>query len=110
MPQLAIFAGNEPHLPRLQRAGGAGTICGVANVHPALVRALLSPGVSPGDEARIAAFLDITSRHPFLCAFKSILAERAGDPGWRAVRPPQVALADDERRALLAALDAAGLS
>ena len=28
VPQLAILVGHEPHLPRLLRAGGAGTICG----------------------------------------------------------------------------------
>ena len=50
VPQLAIMVGHEPHLPKLMRAGGAGTICGVANVHPALVRALLSPDVTPADE------------------------------------------------------------
>ena len=51
VPQLAIIVGHEPHLPKLMRAGGAGTICGVANVYPALVRALLSPDVAPADEA-----------------------------------------------------------
>jgi len=109
VPQLAILAGHEPHLPRLLRAGGAGTICGAANVHPALVRALLSPAVSAADEARMATFLEIAFRHPFLAAFKCIVAERTGDPGWLAVRPPQVTLDDGARRALLAALDGAGL-
>ena len=46
VPELAIVIGHEPHLPRLMRAGGAGTICGVANVHAGLVRALLEPGVT----------------------------------------------------------------
>ena len=110
VPRLAILAGHEPHLPRLVRAGGAGTICGVANVYPQLVRALLSPAVTAADEARIATFLDIAFRQPFLPAFKSIVAERTGDPGWLAVRPPQVPLGDGTRRALLAALDAAGLT
>ena len=41
--QLAILVGHEPHLPRLLRAGGSGTICGVANLYPDLVRALLCP-------------------------------------------------------------------
>jgi 4-hydroxy-tetrahydrodipicolinate synthase len=109
VPQLAILAGHEPHLPRLLRAGGAGTICGVANVHPKLVRALLSPGASAADQARMATFLEIAFRHPFLAAFKCIVAERTRDPGWLAVRPPLVPLGDGERRALRAALDAAGL-
>jgi len=108
-PQLSIFAGHEPHLPRLVRAGGAGTICGVANVLPGLVRALLSPTVTAKDEARIQAFLDIVFRYPLLPAFKCIVAVRSGDPGWRAVRPPLVALHPEARRTLLDALAGAGV-
>jgi 4-hydroxy-tetrahydrodipicolinate synthase len=90
-PQLAILVGHEPHLPRLLRAGGAGTICGVANVFPALVRALLAPGVTPAEEARIATFIELAFRQPFLPAFKAIVAARLGDPGWLPVRPPLLA-------------------
>jgi len=38
VPQLDLLVGHEPHLPQLMRAGGAGTICGVANVYPGIVR------------------------------------------------------------------------
>ncbi len=109
VPQLAVMAGHEPHLPALMRAGGAGTICGVANVHPALVRTLLSPGATAADEARIAAFLDLAFRQPLLAGFKAIVAERYGDPGWMAMRTPLVALDEPARARLLAALRAADL-
>jgi 4-hydroxy-tetrahydrodipicolinate synthase len=109
VPQLAILVGHEPHLPRLLRAGGAGTICGVANVFPALVRALLAPGVTAADEERIATFIEIAFRQPFLPAFKAIVAARTSDPAWLALCPPQMALDEGARRALLAALNAAGL-
>jgi len=108
-PELAILVGHEPHVPRLLRAGGAGTICGVANVFPALVRALLSPAVTATDEERIATFIEIAFRQPFLPAFKSIVAQNTGDRGWRAVRPPLVELADDVRQRLLDTLARAGL-
>jgi 4-hydroxy-tetrahydrodipicolinate synthase len=110
VPQLAILVGHEPHLPRLMRAGGAGTICGVGNLFPALVRALLSPGVAPADEQRMATFLDIAFRQPFLAAFKAILAEQTRNPAWRAVRAPLLPLSDDTRRTLLSALREAGLT
>ena len=109
VPQLAILVGHEPHLPRLLRAGGAGTICGVANVYPALVRALLAPDVTPADEARIATFIEIAFRQPFLPAFKSILAAQTGDPGWLALCPPQMPLGESVRRSLLATLKETGL-
>jgi len=109
VPQLAILVGHEPHLPRLLRGGGAGTICGVANVFPALVRALFSPDVTPADEQRIVTFIEIAFRQPFLAGFKAVLAEQTRNAAWRAVRAPLLPLPVDSRRSLLAALREAGL-
>ena len=95
VPQLAILVGHEPHLPRLLRAGGAGTICGVANVFPALVRALLSPDVTPADEQRVVKFIEIAFRQPFLAGFKALLAEQTRNPYWRSVRAPLLPLPAD---------------
>ncbi len=110
VPELAIVIGHEPHLPRLMRAGGAGTICGVANILPGLVRALLTPEAAAGDEARIAAFIDIAFRQPLMAGFKSMLADQRNDPGWLAVRPPLTPLTDGQRTTLRAALARAGLA
>jgi 4-hydroxy-tetrahydrodipicolinate synthase len=104
VPQLAILVGHEPHLPRLMQSGGAGTICGVANLYPALVQALLSPQVTAADEARIAAFLAIALRHPIVPGFKAIVAQRKRDAQWRAVRLPLVALQADAEGSLITAL------
>jgi 4-hydroxy-tetrahydrodipicolinate synthase len=104
VPQLAILVGHEPHLPQLMRAGGAGTICGVANVYPDLVRALLSPAAGPDEVARIERFIDIAFRQPLLPGFKAIVAARERDAGWLAVRPPLVPLDAQQRRALQEAL------
>jgi 4-hydroxy-tetrahydrodipicolinate synthase len=109
VPQLAILVGHEPHLPRLLRAGGAGTICGVANVFPDLVRALFSPDVTPADEQRVVTFIEIAFRQPFLAGFKALLAEQTRNPAWRAVRAPLLPLPAESRRTLLAALRDAGL-
>ncbi len=110
VPQLAIMVGHEPHLPRLLRAGGAGTICGVANIYPGLVRALMTSAVTAEDETRIAKFLEIAFAQPLLPGFKSILADRAGDPGWLAVRAPLTPLDDGARHRLRVALEDAGLT
>ncbi len=110
VPQLAVVIGHEPDLPRLVGAGGAGTICGVANAYPHLVQALLSAEASAETQARIAKFVEILFMQPFLPAFKSIVADRTGDPGWRNVREPLLPLSDDQRRALREALDRAGFS
>ncbi len=103
VPQLAVLIGHEPHLPRLMRAGGAGTICGVANLHPGLVQALLQREVAAETEARIARFLDVAFRQPLIPGLKAMLADQTGDPGWIRVRPPLVALTDEQRRSLRSA-------
>ena len=109
VPQVAILVGHEPHLPRLLRAGGSGTICGVANLFPELVRALLTPTVTAADEQRVATFIEIAFRQPFLAGFKAILAEQTRNPAWQGVRAPLLPLAVDSRRTLLGALREAGL-
>ncbi len=108
VPQLAIVIGHEPHLPDLMRVGGAGTICGVANVLPALVARLLAPGATEADVARTRAFIEILFRQPFLPAFKAMVAQRERDPSWLAVRAPLVPLDAARQRALHDALARAG--
>ena len=107
-PQLAILVGHEPDLPRLMRAGGAGTICGVANTFPRLVAALLQTDVTKEDENRLQAFVDVIFQFPFLPAFKAIRAAQMNDAAWRTLRPPLCALDEGDRARLFAALAAAG--
>ncbi len=107
LPHLSILTGHEPHVSALMQSGGAGTICGVANLWPSLIAALLEPGAAPNDEARIRAFLDIVLPYPFVPAFKAILAWQTGDAAWCAVRPPLLPLTEAECEMLFAALEAA---
>jgi 4-hydroxy-tetrahydrodipicolinate synthase len=108
VPRLAILVGHEPHLPKLMRAGGAGTICGIANIFPRLVAPLLKPNAASSDEERIAAFIDAIFRFPFLPAFKALRAAQTNDAAWRTLRPPLFALNEADRARLFAALATAG--
>lgn len=108
-PQLAVMVGHEPHLPRLMRAGGVGTICGVANLRADLVQPLLGREVSADAEARIERFVRVAFSQPLMAGFKSMLADQLDDPDWCTVRAPLVALTDAQRRELRATLAAAGL-
>ena len=108
VPQLSILVGHEPHLPRLMREGGAGTICGVANIFPGIVAALLKPTVTKSDEARIQEFIAIIFRYPFLAAFKAIRAAQTDDPSWDALRLPWLQLPATDRVRLLGELTDAG--
>ncbi len=91
-PELAITVGNEADIARAIAAGGAGTICGMANVVPALVKGMLD---GRDVEARMQAAIDVVLKTPSLVAtLKAILAAQTGDAGWLRVRPPLRALSD----------------
>jgi 4-hydroxy-tetrahydrodipicolinate synthase len=104
---LAVFVGHEPHLPRLLAAGGAGTICGAANVFPRAMRRLFDAAGTTDEAAALEAivsFLDIAFGYPLVPAFKAVLAELTADAAWRTVRPPLVAPAAPESAALIGRL------
>src|SRR5206468_6409612 len=59
-PKLPIFVGFEPHLPAARAAGGVGTICGIANLYPRLIRRLFDRALAPdhrADLARVERFI-----------------------------------------------------
>lgn len=100
-PELAITVGNETDIARAIAGGGAGTICGMANIAPELVKAMID---GKDVEARMQAAVDIVVKSPsFLTTLKAILAAQTGDAGWLRVRPPLRALSDGA--ALKAKLD-----
>ncbi|MGH8852274.1 MAG: dihydrodipicolinate synthase family protein [Casimicrobiaceae bacterium] len=112
LPRLSIFVGHEPHLPALRKLGGAGTICGIANLYPRLLRRLYdrSLDAAPADElALVERFLSAIRRFPIFAALKALQAELTGDLTWRMPRAPLLALSAADARALYAAVDAAGV-
>ena len=117
---LRIFTGTETHIPAVLASGGAGTICGLANVIPGLLR-LMSDGWTLPDRRRyvpmVQAVDNILSRGPFIPALKAVIADETNEPAWRRVVPPmaELALADEQRlladfRKLVATLPAAPLA
>jgi 4-hydroxy-tetrahydrodipicolinate synthase len=108
-PQLAVLVGHEPHIPAALAAGGAGTICGIANLYPHLIRRLFdqaSDSDHRDDLATVERFLGALKAYPLFPAFKALQAELTGDPSWSALRPPLLPLEPRERSAWLAAVTA----
>jgi 4-hydroxy-tetrahydrodipicolinate synthase len=103
-PDLAVLVGHEPHLPSMLAAGGAGTICGVANLFPRRMRRLFDAAGTrnePDALAEITRLLDILLDYPLLPAMKALQAELTGDDAWHAVRPPLARLPTTARSAML---------
>jgi 4-hydroxy-tetrahydrodipicolinate synthase len=89
LPGKQVLIGDERQLARAVRHGGAGSICGLANVAPDLLHPLAHEGK---DDARINQMVEAVLNYSFMPAIKALVAERLGDPAWRVMRPPLEAL------------------
>lgn len=82
---LAILVGDERQLAAAVRKGAQGSICGVANALPQLLRPLAHAGT---DDPRVNAIVDAVVALPVIPAVKALVAHVHRDPAWLAVRPP----------------------
>jgi 4-hydroxy-tetrahydrodipicolinate synthase len=81
-PDVASLVGDERLIVRSLTAGGQGTICGMANLVPGLLRQLFrDASAQPAIEQACTPIDGI----PLL---KAALAAMTGEPIWRNVRPP----------------------
>ena len=84
-PDVAVTIGNERDITRALAEGGTGTICGMGNLVPRLVRAMFA-----GDKAvpAMREAISLITSGPALPGLKAALAALTGEPGWARVRPP----------------------
>lgn len=100
---IAVLVGDERLLARAVRHGAEGSICGLANITPALLRPLIHEG---RDDRRVNALVEAIVSLPVLPAVKALVAHRRGDEGYCRVRPPLVPLAAVDRARLVATFEA----
>lgn len=112
-PALSILVGAEPHVAPVMRAGGSGSINGLANLAPGLMRRVMAAPaeVSAADEELMSALLALLSVRPgmpFVGAYKAMLAEQSGDELWLNMRAPLSPLDNTEAQAVRAGYRALG--
>ena len=88
---LAVLIGEERHLAAAVRLGAEGSICGLANLHPAEMRTMAWQGA---DNVYIDEVVGLVSDFPVVPAIKALMAHRNGEPQWRRVRPPLISIGD----------------
>ena len=101
---LSIYTGSEIHLPQALAAGARGTICGLGNAMPRLMRAMFDAPTAFDRRKLVPALLSgdaILSRKPFPASVKAVLASASGDPGWNRVLPPMSEVSMPERAWML---------
>jgi 4-hydroxy-tetrahydrodipicolinate synthase len=104
-PKLAVLVGCEPDVMPTQLVGGAGSICGLANIAPDLMRRMMDEPahVSSKDDKLmrdLLALLSIQPGMPFVSAYKVMLAEKLGDDAWLTVRAPITPLTAEQEQAV----------
>lgn len=104
-PNFAVFPGSESGLIELMNAGAAGSIAATGNINARAVADLIA-GFRDADAGRrqedATALRDALQKHGPIPSIKAILSEIDRDPGWRTMRPPLMALGDEQRTELLA--------
>ena len=113
--QLGVLVGGELDVAPVMLAGGAGSINGLANLAPHLMRRVVSrpAEVSAADATLmqgLLALLSVKPHMPFVSAYKTALAEQTGDDGWLHVRAPLSPLDNTEALAVRTAYRALGLA
>jgi len=104
LEDFRVFAGSEGFLLQNMRSGGAGCVSATANVNPAAIHQLYADWQSPSADAlqqELDQIRGIVAKYPMIPALKAIVADFTRDPRWAIVRPPLVALTDDQKSALL---------
>ena len=83
-PDVPILIGNEAEIGHAVELGGAGTICGLGNVVPGMVRAMFSdPGAAGPMQQACAQFSG-----PFVPTLKAAMAAMTGNAAWARTRVP----------------------
>ncbi|MFA6967891.1 dihydrodipicolinate synthase family protein [Bosea sp. (in: a-proteobacteria)] len=100
--ELAILVGDERQLAKAVRNGAEGSICGVANLVPQLLRPMVYEGK---DSPVVNALVDEICSHPVLASVKALVGHVHGDSGYGAMRAPLEALDEGTRQGLFAAFD-----
>lgn len=112
-PSLSILVGAEPHVAPVMLKGGSGSINGLANIAPGLMRRVMdSPAsISAADEKLMTDLLALLSSRPgmpFVGVYKTMLAEQTGDDGWLPVRAPLSPLDNTEAQTVRSGYRAIG--
>lgn len=98
---LSIYTGTEVHVPQAMARGARGTVCGLGNVMPRLMRRMFDLPTE-FERRRLAQLLiaadGVLSRAPFIAAIKAVLADATGEETWNRVVPPMAPVPLRERQ------------
>jgi 4-hydroxy-tetrahydrodipicolinate synthase len=101
--ELAILVGDERQLAGAMRKGAQGSICGLANIGPRLLRDVIHEAK---DNPLVVPLVDLVVSYPVMPAVKALVAHIHGDGEYARMRAPLSDLPQKERAALIGAYEA----
>jgi len=104
-PNFCVLVGAEPHVAPVMLAGGSGSVNGLANIAPRLMRRVIdAPDAVDARDVQcmtsLLALMAVRPNLPFLGVYKTMLAEQTGDDFWLTMRAPLCRLNEDEEQAI----------
>lgn len=108
-----VYAGSETILLETVRNGGAGCISATANVNPAAISRLArtwQDADADAQQADLNAVRSVFEGYVMIPGLKAAISHFSGDEEWSRVRPPLVALTDEQRGKLITGLTERGFS
>ncbi|MEY8097311.1 dihydrodipicolinate synthase family protein [Falsihalocynthiibacter sp. S25ZX9] len=101
---ISILVGDERQLPKAMANGAEGSICGVSNFLPGLLRKIIHEGA---DARLLSGIVDMVVAGPVTPSVKVLTAHVSGDPDFIRVRPPLSQLPESAQKALIQGYEAA---
>ncbi len=87
--KLPVLTGDERLLHRAVAIGGAGSICGMANLYPKRVLRIFETGT---EDPALTAEVNYVLSNPVMPMLKALVAKATSNPDWDRLRAPLVAL------------------
>lgn len=97
--KIPVLVGDERLLHKAAAMGGAGSICGVANIYPERMRKLYDTAT---EDPALSADTSLIVSHPVIPALKQAMAALSGDASWNNMRAPLHALTGTAHAAIAA--------
>lgn len=97
--EIPVLVGDERLLHKAAAMGGAGSICGMANLYPRRMRTLFD---TQAEDAALSSDVDLIVSVPVIPALKQAMASKTGNASWANVRAPLQALTDEAHAAIAA--------
>jgi 4-hydroxy-tetrahydrodipicolinate synthase len=88
--KLPVLTGDERLLHRAVAMGGAGSICGMANLYPKRMLRIFETGQ---EDPALSAEVNYVVSHPVMATLKALMAKATNNPEWERLRAPMTPLA-----------------